>query len=81
MPPAGIETAIPANERPQNHTFDRAACGIDTRLITQAHYLIEVTGSTSFPTRLIKSLVHNMDKNLLLEDINFRNNSRSPCVL
>jgi len=81
MPPAGIETAIPASGRQQNHAFDSAATGIDTCFITQAHNLIELIGSTSLPTRLIKSLVHNMDKTLLQEDINFPNNSRSPYVL
>jgi hypothetical protein len=81
MLPAGIGTAIPANERPQNHAFDRAANGIGTRLITQGHNLIEVIGSISLPTTLIKSLVHNMDKNLLKEGTNFPNNSRSPCIL
>jgi hypothetical protein len=30
MPPAGIESAIPANELPQNNAFDRAATGIGT---------------------------------------------------
>jgi len=29
MPPAGIKTAIPANERPHTHTLDRAATGIN----------------------------------------------------
>jgi hypothetical protein len=28
MPPAGFEPAIPASERPQNHTLDRAGTGI-----------------------------------------------------
>jgi len=28
MPPAGFEPAIPASERPQAHTLDRAANGI-----------------------------------------------------
>jgi hypothetical protein len=30
MPPAGFEAAIPASERPQTHTLDRAATGIGT---------------------------------------------------
>jgi hypothetical protein len=30
MLPAGFEAAIPASERPQNHTLDRAATGIGT---------------------------------------------------
>jgi len=29
MPPAGFETTIPANERPQTHALDRAGIGID----------------------------------------------------
>jgi len=28
MPPAGFETAIPANELPQTHALDRVATGI-----------------------------------------------------
>jgi len=28
MPQAGFESAIPATERPQRHTLDRAATGI-----------------------------------------------------
>ena len=28
MPPPGIETAIPASERPQTHILNRAATGI-----------------------------------------------------
>ena len=28
MPPAGLKPAIPANEEPQTHDFDRAAIGI-----------------------------------------------------
>jgi len=28
VPPAGFEPAIPASERPQTHTLDRAATGI-----------------------------------------------------
>jgi hypothetical protein len=28
MPPVGFEHAIPASERPQTHTLDRAATGI-----------------------------------------------------
>jgi hypothetical protein len=28
MPPAGFESTIPAGERPQAHTLDRAATGI-----------------------------------------------------
>jgi hypothetical protein len=31
MPSAGLEPAVPANERPQTYTLDRAATGIDTR--------------------------------------------------
>jgi len=30
MPPAGLEPAIPASERPQIHALDRAATGIDS---------------------------------------------------
>jgi hypothetical protein len=29
MPPAGFESAVPASERPQTDTLDRAATGID----------------------------------------------------
>jgi hypothetical protein len=29
MPPAGLEPAIPASERPQTKALDRAATGID----------------------------------------------------
>ena len=29
MPPAGCETAIPASERPQTHTLDRTATGMN----------------------------------------------------
>ena len=29
MPPAGFEYTIPASERPQTHTLDRATTGID----------------------------------------------------
>jgi hypothetical protein len=81
MPLAGIETAIPASQRLQNHSFDRAATGIGTRFITQAHNLIEVIGSASLPTTVINSLVHNMVKNLLKESINFPYNSGSPCII
>jgi hypothetical protein len=30
MPPAGLEPAIPASERPQTHALDRAATGMGT---------------------------------------------------
>ena len=30
MPPAGLETVIPASERPQTHALDRTATGIGT---------------------------------------------------
>jgi hypothetical protein len=32
MPPAGLEPAIPAGERPQTNALDRAATGIDKEL-------------------------------------------------
>jgi len=34
MPPAGIEPAIPASERPQTHALDRAATGSQLILVT-----------------------------------------------
>ena len=41
MPPVGFEPAISAGERPQTHTLDRAATGIDacrfTKAIIQTH--------------------------------------------
>jgi hypothetical protein len=33
MPPAGLERTIPASERPQTHTLDRAATGIGYEVI------------------------------------------------
>jgi hypothetical protein len=35
MSPVGFEPTIPAGERPQTHTFDRAATGIGTVPINQ----------------------------------------------
>jgi len=32
MPPAGFETSISAGERPQTHTLDRAATGVDNNV-------------------------------------------------
>jgi len=37
MPPAGLEPAIPASERPQNNALDRAATGIDKELIVPSN--------------------------------------------
>jgi len=34
MPPGGFESAIPGNERPQNHALDSAATGIGFYSIT-----------------------------------------------
>ena len=34
MPSAGIEPTVPANERPLNHSLDRAANGIGTCIPT-----------------------------------------------
>jgi hypothetical protein len=38
MPPAGLEPAIPAGERPQTHALDRAATGIGTQNIAFLTY-------------------------------------------
>jgi hypothetical protein len=35
MPPAGLEPAIPASERPQTHALERAAIGIDLMISCQ----------------------------------------------
>jgi hypothetical protein len=40
MPPAGFEPAIPASERPQNHTLDRATDGIGLKMIILSNFLV-----------------------------------------
>jgi hypothetical protein len=48
MPPAGFEPIIPASERPQTHTLDRAATGIDCSIIRVLKTSItNVTGRNS----------------------------------
>jgi hypothetical protein len=42
MPPAGFEPEIPASERPQAHSLDRAATGISLSEYTAIIYLNDV---------------------------------------
>jgi hypothetical protein len=39
MPPAGFEPTIPASERPQTHSLDRAATGTSRRLLLLSVFL------------------------------------------
>jgi hypothetical protein len=43
VPPAGLEPAVPASERPQTHSLDRAATGIGLLLYYYYYYYYYVT--------------------------------------
>jgi hypothetical protein len=49
MPPAGFQPAIPASERPQTQSLDRAATGIGSvgysTMATQVHGTVTTTGT------------------------------------
>jgi hypothetical protein len=49
MPPAGFETAIPASERPQTHTLDRAATGIDQLSFMILKRVMKCKGKVGYP--------------------------------
>jgi hypothetical protein len=53
MPPAGFEPTIPASERPQRHTFDRAATGTGT----DGKYLNKFSVSASLYPKGVLSLL------------------------
>jgi hypothetical protein len=40
MLPAGFEPAIPASERPQNHTLGRATNGIGLKMVVPSSFLV-----------------------------------------
>ena len=51
MPPAELETAIPASERPQTYILERAATGIGRQKYTASKLVVSCTYIVSFGLR------------------------------